>query len=95
MEAWEKKVNNRLDNIWPFWAARDYVRANYKGKRKYKRRHPYCLSERAMAARETRLNGSESQKKAMVLGFFREFPQIDIDAKSHETKYCTYWINNR
>ena len=90
MEAWEIKLNNRLDNIWSFWAARDYVRANYKGKRKYKRHHPYCLTERTIAAREARLNGSESQKKAMVLGFFREFPQIDIDNKA---EYCKYWRN--
>ena len=93
MEAWEIKLNNRLDNIWAFWAARDYVTANYKGKRKYKRHHPYCLTERTLMARETRLNGSESQKKALVLGFFREFPQIDIDIKSDKAEYCTYWIN--
>ena len=91
MEVWEIKLNNRLDNIWAFWAARDYVNANYRnGKRRYKRHHSYSLTERALDARETRLNGTEAQKKAIVLGFFREFPQIDIDNKAD---YCKYWIN--
>ena len=89
MEAWERKVYNRMENVVRFYAIRAYIRSNYKNGRRTKQHHSYGSAEMENAL-EVLKSGNLDKFKVEIMKFNFEFPQVNLDLPTKEAEVL-YW----
>ena len=89
-----EKLEARLQAIISFYAARNYVQANFNRKtgKMYKRHRPYNLSSDTLEALDVSRSGDETLKKSYWLNMLKKYPAVNFDSEDR-TWPIWYWRN--